>query len=116
MEIIHTAYFGLCCPLYAKTVNHFATFSGRYRDAAQLKRKTMMDDKKDPLGLQEGPFSFSMVRFNSLAVLVTYYRAFNPQLRCINNSCPIRYSCSNINVQRALHLIALNLKQVNSKP
>ncbi len=33
----------------------------------------MMDDKKDPRGLQEGPFSFSMVRFNSLAVSVTYY-------------------------------------------
>ncbi len=60
-------------------------FSGPYRDAAQLKRKTMMDDKKDPLGLQEGPFSFSKVRFNSLAVSVTYYSSITvheQQLSC----------------------------------
>ncbi len=55
-------------------------FSGHYRDAGQLKRKTIMDDKNDPLGLQEGPFSFSMVRFYSLAVSVTYYRALYPSV------------------------------------
>ncbi len=38
------------------------SFAGRRKRAALLKRATKMDDKEDPLGLQHGPFSFSMVR------------------------------------------------------
>ncbi len=63
MEVIHTAYFGI---VWKKQLTISLSFSGRYRDAAQLKRKAMMDDKEDPLGLQEGPFSFSTVRLSRL--------------------------------------------------
>ncbi len=37
------------------------SLSGPYRDAAQLMRKTRIDEREDPLGLQDGLFSFSMV-------------------------------------------------------
>ncbi len=42
-------------------VCHIVSFSGPYRDAAQLMRKARMDEREDTLGLQDGLFSFSMV-------------------------------------------------------
>ncbi len=57
-------------------------FSGRFNDAAQLRRKSRMDDKQDPLGLQDGPFSFSMVRFNLFKFSIPSYCAVGQQKVC----------------------------------
>ncbi len=58
---VRTAYLYIkeksVCQIYKLTIS----FPGPYRDSAQFMLKTRMDNGEGPFGLQDGPFSFSMV-------------------------------------------------------
>ncbi len=61
------------------------SFSGPNRDAAQLMRKTRMDEREDPLGLQVGLFSFNMVGLIDFVNLTLHFRLhFNYSLSNCN--------------------------------